>query len=212
MTEILLSDVSKTFKGRRVLRDVTLAIEAGRSYAITGPNGSGKSVLLKLMCKLLLPSSGRVVIDPKYLSASRTFPDRFGVSIDGPAYLPGLTGEDNLRELARIRNRVGDVEIGATMDDFGLERGRKTKVRAYSMGMKQKLSLIQAVMERPDVLILDEPFNALDTSSRARATSVLRGHLKGGGTLVFTSHYESEVSDLADEVYSIDTQHLVKVS
>jgi len=209
-TVIDVREVTLRLGGFRLYADASMRIDRGQTYALTGHNGSGKSVLLKLICGFMTPDSGEVWVDPAYLSPRRTFPDRFGITIDGPAYLPGRTGIENLLDLARIRRRVGKAEILATMERVGLDPEIRQKVRTYSMGMKQKLSLAQALMEAPDVLLLDEPFNALDVESAARVKDVLREEQVRGTTILFTSHSRDDVTDLTDRVYRVQERQIVR--
>jgi ABC-2 type transport system ATP-binding protein len=203
MTVIALREVSKNFRNATALRNVTLEIEEGQTYGLVGPNGSGKSVLLKLMCGFLIPDAGEVTIDPRYLDRRRTFPDRFGVTINGPGYIAGVTARQNLAELAAIRKRASLDDISRMLLTVGLDPDSKQRVRAFSMGMKQKLSLAQAFMEDPAVLILDEPFNALDEASVIVIKNYLRDQKAAGTTIVFTSHQREDVDELADAVFQI---------
>ena len=206
---VSLRNVEKRFGGRTVIAGVDLEIERGRTYALVGPNGCGKSVLLKLMCGLLEPSSGEVTIDPQYLDRGRAYPDKFGAMIDGPAYLPDRTGMQNLLELARIRKRIDAEGVRDALNEIGLDPASRTKAKAFSLGMKQKLGLAQAFMEDPEVLLLDEPFNALDDVSSARVTEMIRQRRDAGVTIVFTSHYRIHVDELSDEVFELRDGRLV---
>jgi ABC-2 type transport system ATP-binding protein len=208
-TIISVTNVTKHFKDRALLTDLNLRVEQGGSYALTGPNGAGKSVLLKMLCRFLAPTSGSVVIDPRYLSKNRTFPEKFGVSINGPAYLGQLSAPENLRRLARIRNQIGDAEIRAALERVGLDANDRQRVASYSTGMKQKFALAQAIMENPEVLVLDEPFNGLDASSVERIHEVLADFVGGGGTLVFTSHLTGDVDRLAHVRWTLDNYTIV---
>jgi ABC-2 type transport system ATP-binding protein len=208
---IEVREIGVRIGGVQLFVDASLEIESGQTHALTGPNGSGTSVLLRTICGFITPDTGRVWIDPIYLSRGRSFPDRFGIAIDGPAYLPGLTGLDNLRELARIRKKIGLREIRATMIRVGLDPDNRQKVRNYSLGMKQKLSLSQALMEQPEVLLLDEPFNALDVDSVTRIKSLLRDEQAAGRTLVFTSHNDNDIVDLCDRIFRIHDQRIEQV-
>lgn len=211
-TVIEIDDLSLRLGGVQLYEGASMAIERGRTYALTGPNGSGKSVLLKVICGFVAPDSGRVWVAPEFLSARRTFPERFGITIDGPAYLPNRTGLDNLIDLARIRKRIGTREICAAMIRVGLDPDLRQKVRNYSLGMKQKLALAQALMESPDVLLLDEPLNALDRESTKRIKDVLRAEQDRGTTILFTSHSSIDVSELTSHVYRLDDRRIETVS
>ena len=212
MPVIALKDVSVGFRGNQLLDRVSLELEEGRTYGLVGPNGSGKSVLLKLICGFLIPTSGEVYVDPKYMSAGRTYPDKFGIAINGPAYLPNRTAEGNLLELAQIRGQIGIAEIRAMLDAVTLGSGGKQKVKNFSLGMKQKLSLAQALMEEPDVLLLDEPFNALDSESVETVKELLREQKALGTTILFTSHNKQDIEDLCDDVFEIVGSKVVLLS
>ncbi|QTX05303.1 ATP-binding cassette domain-containing protein [Agromyces archimandritae] len=201
---IELRDVHLGFRGMSLLTGVNLVIEEGASYALHGPNGSGKSALLRLMCGITRPTSGSVRVAAKYLDADRTYPDRFGVAIDGPAYVGHLSGVQNLRELAGIRKMVGVARIHATMRTFGLDPLLRTRVSRYSLGMKQKLSLCQVFLEEPDVVLLDEPFNALDRESVSLLRNQLEEFRGRGGTLVMTSHERAHLDGLVDVALEIE--------
>ncbi len=203
MSIIDIRNASKAFRGQPVLADVSLTIERGRSYGLCGPNGSGKSVLLQMMCGLIEPDTGTVSIDQSLLSADRTFPDRFGISINGPAYLAGLSAIDNLLDLAAIRKRASRSDCEATLDEVGLDPRSRQRVRTFSLGMKQKLALAHAFIESPEVLLLDEPFNALDEASVQNVTALLTRKSKDGMTIVMTSHHRNEIDALCDTVLTI---------
>lgn len=203
MNVISVRQVSKQFRGNQIFEGLSFDIEEGKTYALVGPNGSGKSVLLKLICGFETPDEGEIIIDPRYLNGKRTFPDSFGVTINGPAYMPNQTAVENLAELIAIRHRVGRAEIYEALDSVGLTANSKQKVRTFSQGMKQKLSLAQALIENPNVLILDEPFNALDADSVERLKRLLLNLKTQAKTIVFTSHSQAEVHDLSDYVFAI---------
>lgn len=210
MAVIDFEGVSKSFRGTVVLNDVGFTLEEGVIAVLTGPNGAGKSVLFRLACGFLDPDAGRVTIDPQYLSRRRTFPERFGVVIDRPAYLAGWTGLENLRALAAIRGEIDDTRITEVMVSLGLDPTLRQRVRHYSLGMKQKLALAQALMEHPRVLILDEPFNALDADSVAHVTRLLRSLNETGVTIFFSSHTATDIDDLATARFAIEDTRVVR--
>jgi ABC-2 type transport system ATP-binding protein len=156
------------------------------------------------MCGFLRPDSGTVTIDPRLMDGGRTFPAHFGVIIDKPGMLPHLTGVDNLRRLAEIRKAISEAEIRQVMQSFGLDPEARQRVAQYSLGMKQKLNLCQAFMEDPEVLVLDEPFNALDSDSAESLRRRLEDFVSAGGTLVFTSHDSRDVDRLAHSIIRLD--------
>jgi ABC-2 type transport system ATP-binding protein len=210
MPVIELNAVSKSYGGQELFADVSWKVEQGRIYGLAGPNGSGKSVLFRIMTGFVRPDSGSVAIDPAFMDGGRVFPRAFGVVIDRPGYLAHKTGLENLMALARIRRGVGEPEVRAAMAALGLDAASKTRVGRYSLGMKQKLSIAQAVMERQRVLVLDEPFNALDRTSVGAVRDLLRAHRQAGGTVVFTSHNPQDLELLADCVYEIDGGRLFR--
>lgn len=212
MPVIELDRVTKSFKGVPIFDSASATFEAGKIHGIVGPNGSGKSVLFKMICGFILPDTGKVTIDPHYQSPSRTFPEQFGVIIDRPGYLPQKTGLDNLRDLAKIRGAIGDAEIRGAMEKVGLSPDLKQKARNYSLGMKQKLALAQAIMEDQKVLILDEPFNALDVDSVDLVRNLLKKHREQGRTVIFTSHNREDIDVLADHTLRISNSKLERIS
>lgn len=203
-----LRNVSKRFRGVVLFENVSLEIDRGATYGLIGPNGSGKSVLLKMLCGFVLPDNGEVRIAPEFLSPGRTYPERFGLTIDGPAYLAGLSAFDNLQRLASIRGLITADRVREVLDSVGLDGRSRQKVRTFSLGMKQKLSLAQAIMEDPDVLLLDEPFNALDEHSVETVKHILRDLKAAGKTIIFTSHIRQDIDELSDHVYSINANRI----
>lgn len=210
MPIVEMIDVSKSYGSNVLFQGVNLAIEDGRIYGLKGPNGSGKSVLFRLMTGFVLPDTGSITFDPRCRNPRNTFPQEFGIVIDRPGYMAGRTGLDNLLSLAQIRGVIGEAEVREGMRGFGLDPDSSTKVGRYSLGMKQKLSLAQAVMEGQRVLILDEPFNALDHASSEALRERLATHRASGGTVVMTSHNEQDFAVLADEIHEIDQGALIR--
>jgi ABC-2 type transport system ATP-binding protein len=204
-------NLGKSYRSHRLFSEASFDVLAGHSYGLIGPNGSGKSVLIKLLCGFERPTTGEVTINPLYLSKRRTFPERFGVTINGLGYLPGLSGPENLVRIARIRNEVGIDRVNEVLREVGLEPTAK-RVRSYSTGMKQKLSLAQALMEYPEVLLLDEPFSGLDGSSVYRFKTILREFLESGKTLLFSSHHSVDTDDLCDHTLSIDNGRITETT
>lgn len=200
---ITLEGVSKSFRRVPVLRDVNLTVSPGESLAITGANGSGKSVLLRLMCGFLQPDTGTAIISPDYLSARAIFPSEFGVLIDRPGFIGHRTGLQNLTALAAIRKVADQRQVTEAMDRVGLDPSTPQPVQQYSLGMRQKLGLAQAFMENQRVLLLDEPFNALDEESRTVVHQILTEFHTEGRTIVFTSHNAEDIANLATRAVRI---------
>jgi ABC-2 type transport system ATP-binding protein len=209
MQAIKINGIYKSFKGREVLTNASATFEVGKITAVVGVNGSGKSLLFRILCGFTKPDNGEVQIAKEYMSKGRDFPEHFGVIIDRPGFVSNLTGFENLKLLAKLRNVIGDLEIAKTMQGFGLDPSLKQKVRHYSLGMRQKLALSQAFMEDPRVLVLDEPFNALDIESVQMVRERLLAFKESGGTVIFTSHNEADVSALADRVLELRNGELL---
>ena len=212
MNVITAENISKTYRGRALYRNAAFTIQPGTITGIEGPNGSGKSVLFRLLCGFTRPDSGTITVAPEYLSPGRTYPDHFGILIDRPGYLPGLTGLDNLLALANIRRRITDTHVKDTMQQFGLDPSLTQRVRNYSLGMKQKLALSQAFMENPRVLLLDEPFNALDVATVATVKQAMRDFRRDGGTIIFTSHTPTDIPELADRTLRLSDETVTDTS
>lgn len=206
MNIIELVNVSKSFRGVPLLKEVNMNFEKGKIYGITGPNGSGKSVLFKLICRFIQPSEGEINIHPDFLMKGNDFPSNFGILIDRPGYIASLTGFENLKRWAEIQQKIGDKEIRETMKKFGLDPHAKQKMKDYSLGMKQKIALAQAIMENQQVLILDEPFNALDADSVNKVRLLLQQFKQEGKTIILTSHNQEDIDLLCTEVYEINNQ------
>lgn len=201
---ISLDQVSKSFSGRRVLSDVSLDVEKGSTVGIVGANGSGKSVLFNIICGFLTPDSGQVYVRGQALGKGRDFPENVGVLINSPGFIGLNTGLQNLRYLAGIRGVAGEKDIRSAMQKTGLDPEDKTKVEHYSMGMKQKLGIAQAIMEDQDILILDEPFNALDYKTYNDTKEIIRILQAEGRTILMTSHNYDDLETLCTHIYAIN--------
>jgi ABC-2 type transport system ATP-binding protein len=211
MSIISLKNVSKAYKGLTLFDGVDLNVEKGKIYGIVGPNGSGKSVLFKMICGFVFPDEGTIIVEGVEIGKSKRFPDNFGIIIDRPGYIANKTGFQNLKELALIRGKISDEKIFETMEMVGLQPQAKQKVKHYSLGMKQKLAIAQAIMEDQQVLILDEPFNALDAESVDRIRNLLLSFKNEGRTILLTSHNQEDINILCDHVFRINKHKLEPV-
>ena len=205
---IEVNQVSKYFSRRPVLKDVSLSVEAGSAVGIVGSNGSGKSVLFQTVCGFLTPDGGTIKIRGELLGKRRDFPDNVGVLINSPGFISLNTGLQNLKYLAGIRGVIGERQIRAAMQKVGLDPEDRTKVEQYSLGMKQKLGLAQAIMEGQDILILDEPFNALDYKTHNDVKEILRVLQAEGKTMLLTSHNYEDLEALCNQIYVLDDGNL----
>ena len=208
---IQVKNVSKSYKKQTVVKNVSFDIEKGKSYGIKGYNGSGKSVLLKLIAGYAFPDSGEIVIDGKILKKDIDFIQNAGVVINAPEFIGGMSAFKNLKYLAEIKRQIGDKEILEILEKFQLSAAKNKRVSAFSQGLKQRLRLAQALMESPDILLLDEPMNALDKEGVKLVKSILKEHVAQGKTLIFTSHSNEDFSDLADVCFEIDSGILSRI-
>jgi ABC-2 type transport system ATP-binding protein len=203
-TMIELKDVNKTIKQQVILDHVSLRIPKGGIYGFVGRNGSGKSMLFKAICGFISVDSGSIIVDHKRIGEEIDFPMNMGVIIEKPALIPYMTGMDNLRYLASIQKKITQDRIAATMQLVGLDPLSKKKVRAYSLGMKQRLAIAQAMMEEPDILILDEPMNALDQQAASLVKDLLKQEKDRNCTILICSHIAGDLEELSDQLYRIE--------
>lgn len=202
---VKVQNVSKQFGRKVILRDVSFTVAQGETIGLVGANGSGKSVLFKILCGFETPDSGKVYVRGKQLGkGGRDFPENMGVFINSPGFIGIYSGFQNLKFLAAIQGKIGNKEIQNAMEKVGLDPGNKTKVDNYSLGMKQKLGLAQAIMEGQDILVLDEPFNALDTKTYEDVKSIIRMLTAEGKTIFLTSHHYKDIEQLCSRIYTID--------
>lgn len=206
---IVLQHVSKKFKQKTVYENISLTIHDGECVGFVGENGSGKSVLFQLICGLLPVDSGTIQINDEILGENRDFPENVGILINEPGYIEYYSGYKNLLLLAEIQNKIGEKEVKETMERVGLDYKDKTPVKKYSMGMKQKLGIAQAIMEMQSILILDEPYNALDYKTNLEITKLLEQLKAEGKTLLLTSHQHEYLTKLCDTIYCIHEKHIV---
>lgn len=169
MSEIIIENLSKTIKNNKILDNVNLTFESGHVYGLVGRNGSGKTMLLRAICGLIFPDSGKVIIDGKQLHKDISFPESCGIIIENTDLLPNFSAFDNLKMLSEIKNTANDNMIKSAIKSVGLDPDSKKKVKTFSLGMKQRLSIAQALFEDPDILLLDEPTNALDVARHAKS-------------------------------------------
>lgn len=199
-----VQNVTISFGEETVLSSVSHRFERGMIHGITGCNGSGKTVLIKCICGFLRPTTGRILVNGKEVGRDTDFPDDIGIIIETPGFLPELSGKKNLKLLASLKRKADDAAIEKAMKLVGLDPHAKKPVGKYSLGMRQKLALAQAVMENPHLLILDEPFNALDKQSAAHMRELLKSLRAEGKTILLISHISSDIEMLCDTVCEMD--------
>lgn len=201
MMEIKLKGVSKDIKGVRILKDINMTLKGGTIYGLRGKNGCGKTMLMRTICGLLIPTKGEVIIEDEVLHRDIAFPKSIGVLIENPSFLQQYTGFQNLKMLAGIQGSIGDEDIRLAMQQVGLEPDDKRIYKKYSLGMKQKLGIANAVMGEPDIIVLDEPINALDEESVKRVKDVLIKLRDQGKLIIIACHDREELEYLSDIIF-----------
>ena len=210
MSEVMrVENVTKIFGDTIALDRINLSFAKGSIYGIIGRNGSGKTVLFKTMIGYLKPTAGRVVVGDKEIGKDMDFAENMGIIIENPGFLSRYTGYENLAYLASIRKRIGKEQIRATMERVGLDPDSRKKVGKYSLGMRQRLGIAQAIMEDPEILILDEPMNGLDRQGVEDVRHILLELKAEGKTILLASHHKEDIDVLCDTVYELDQGRLV---
>lgn len=209
MSFIQVEQINKNFKDKTVLQNISLMLKEGKCYGFVGNNGSGKSMLLKSICGFVKTDSGRITVKGKEIIGGRQFIENAGVLIESPSWMNHLTGVENLQLLADIQGKISLEEINEALTLVGLTEVRNQKIRKYSLGMKQRLRIAQAIMEDPAVLVLDEPFNGLDKSGVQEMQALMMTYKEKGKTILLTSHDERQIEFLCDEVYELSGGELV---
>ena len=174
MTNIVIQNLSKTIKKNVVIQDISMELQSGTVYGFKGINGSGKTMLMRLICGLIRPTQGEVSINGKVLGKDLSFPESVGVFLENPAFLGSYSGFQNLKLLASIKSVADDEAIRSALSRVGLRPDDHKKYRKYSLGMKQRLGIAAAIMEKPDIVILDEPTNSLDADGVNLVKSVIK--------------------------------------
>ncbi len=201
--EILLENVTKTFGNTNVIDDVSMVLRSNRVYGLQGINGCGKTMLMRLISGLIHPSIGRVLVDGKAIEGENSFPESMGLLIENPAFLKSCTGRKNLEMLASIRGRIDAGGVQDALERVGLTENADKKYGKYSLGMRQKLGIACAVMERPDLILLDEPFISLDEAAVERTVQIIREEKERGALIVLSCHDYDLLTGCSDEIYKI---------
>ena len=204
MDIIDVKNVYLTIGKTQILKDINVSFEQGKIHGLIGRNGSGKTMLMKCICGFIKPTSGEITVDGKRVGKDVDFPKNMGIIIETPGFIPYYSGYKNLKLLAGLNNRIGKKEIMHSMEQVGLDPKLKRHVRKYSLGMRQRLGLAQAIMENPDLLILDEPFNGLDKDGVKDVREYLLSYKEQGKTIVICSHSAEDISVLCETVHEMD--------
>ena len=201
---ISVQNLSKSFGQERVLKNVTRDFEKRKIHGIVGNNGSGKTVLMKCICGFLIPDSGSITVNGERVGVDVDFPRDMGLIIETPGFLPNVTGMKNLEILASLNKKIGLREIAASMRAAGLDPSMNKPVGKYSLGMRQRLGIAQAIMENPSLLILDEPLNGLDKHGVTEMRQLIKGLKEQGKTILLASHNQGDIDELCDTVCEMD--------
>ncbi|HCM23746.1 MAG TPA: multidrug ABC transporter ATP-binding protein [Ruminococcaceae bacterium] len=210
-TAIQVNHVNKQFKEIKVLKDINVSFEKGKIHGLIGRNGSGKTVLMKCICGFMKPTSGSITVDGKQVGKDVDIPQNLGAIIEAPGFLPGYSGFRNLKFLADIQKKADSAQIEEMMERVGLDPKSKKHVSKYSLGMRQRLGIAQAIMEDPDILILDEPMNGLDNHGVEDIRKLLFDLKEEGKTILIASHSAEDIAVLCDTVHEMDAGVLSQV-
>lgn len=208
---ILLENVFVKLSRRAILKDVSAQFDDGHIHGIVGNNGSGKSVMFKTICGFIRPAHGRVILDGVDYTALHKFPPRIGLLIESPGMLPECSAYENLMRLASIRGLITRKDVCSAISAVGLDPSDKRAVGKYSLGMKQRLGIAQAIMENPDILLLDEPMNGLDNAGVREMRDLFKSLRAQGKTILLASHNPLDIEELCDTVCEMDGGVLTNV-
>lgn len=204
MQEIIVDHVSLQIKKAKLLSDINLTLHSGKVYGLRGRNGSGKTVLMKCICGFMRPTEGSVSVNGKVIHKDMDFLPSAGIIIEEPGFFPNYSGFKNLKILAGIQNRITDDKIRQMMEIVGLDSTMKKPVGKYSLGMRQRLGIAQAMMEDPEILILDEPTNGLDEDGVEWFRQFIMEQKEKGKLILLASHSREDIEMLSDEVYYME--------
>ncbi len=205
---ISVQEVTKVFKRQAVLQNVSVDFAEGGIYGLIGRNGSGKTMLMRCICGFVPPTSGEIFVHGKRVLYGSDFPKGIGFIIESPGFLKSVSGLNNLKRLASINRKIDETRIREVIKKVGLDPDSRKPVGRYSLGMRQRLGIAQAIMEHPDILMLDEPMNGLDNGGVAEMRDLFLQLKKEGRTIIITSHNHEDIEVLCDHVYEMDNGRL----
>lgn len=209
---VCIEQLSLTIGKETLLKNINLSFEQGKIYGIIGRNGSGKTLLFKCVCGYIKPTTGRIIVNGKEIGKEIDFPDNTGMIIETPGFIASDSGFTNLKHLADIRKRIDNNRIRESMESVGLDPDNKKAVKKYSLGMRQRLGLAQAIMENPILLVLDEPMNGLDNEGVEDMRRYLLQWKAEGKTILLASHNKEDIQLLCDTVYEMNKGELYQMN
>ena len=208
---IQIENVTKKFGEAVVLDEINMELQPGNIYGLVGRNGSGKTMLMKCICGFVLPTSGTIHVNGKIVGKEIDIPDDIGIIIENPGFLPNYSGVKNLQLSAMIRNKIGKAEIKEAIRRVGLDPESKKHVGKYSLGMRQRLGLAQALMEDPSILLLDEPMNGLDNEGVEEIRKLILDLKQNGKLIIIASHTREDINLLCDKVFYMDHGKIIQI-
>ena len=209
--KIELKNVTKKINGKNVLSNISATFEGACIYGLNGKNGCGKTMLLRMIGGLIIPTSGEIVLDGELMGKEISFPKSVGALIEAPAFLNDVTGFKNLQLLASLQNKIDDKRIKEAIEEVGLNPNDKRTYKKYSLGMKQRLGIACAIMERPDLILLDEPINAIDISGVALIRKVLNRYKEEGALIILACHDKEELYTLSDKIVEMEEGRICQI-
>lgn len=201
--KIEICNYSKKIRGAMVLSNINLTLESGNIYGFRGTNGSGKTMLMRAIAGLILPTTGKIVIDGKEIGKDISFPESMGLLLEYPSFVNSYSGLKNLEMIASIKKKASIDDVKDCIRRVGLDPNDRKPFRKYSLGMKQKLGLACAIMEKPELLILDEPFNALDEKGIAVIKTIIEDFRDNGTLIIMSCHDKEELNNISDVIIDI---------
>ncbi len=208
---IEITNLSLTIKKTEILKKINISFEKGKIHGLIGRNGSGKTMLMKCICGFINPTDGEIIVNEKRIGNDCDFPDSVGIIIETPGFIPYYSGYKNLKLLSDLNKKISKEQIKSAMNQVGLDPDLKRHVKKYSLGMRQRLGLAQAIMENPNILILDEPMNGLDKDGVEDMRKYLLNLKKQGKTIIIASHSAEDIRILCDIVCEMDKGVLTQI-
>lgn len=201
MSEIKISNVSKTIKQSEVLKNINVSFKSGKVYGLQGINGSGKTMLMRIIIGLIRPTKGEVFVNGKQLWKDISFPESIGFLLENPAFIDSYSGYGNLKLLASVKKKADNNDIKNTIVRVGLAPDDKKKYKKYSLGMRQRLGIASAILEKPDIILLDEPTNALDADGVKIVKKIINEEKKRGAIVIVACHDADILNEISDEIF-----------